>query len=139
MVCNKYTTKEGKDNMYNSVDKRKQDRFTIPDAKVSYKAKDETIVVVPLADISKSSMRFEITKDIVENSPLDFKLIISTNEKVHLKGNIVRRSNINFDTKKYIAIQFLPFGTWYDYNSPEAYEKIVFLFNKFCIPQEAIS
>lgn len=117
---------------YKNVDRRNQDRFTIPGAKVLYKAKDKSIVVSPLVDISKSSLRFELIKDIAESPHIDFELFISPMEKISLKGKVVWDSLIDFDQKKYVAIQFLPFGSWNVYNSPESFARIVMLFNKYC-------
>ena len=122
---------------HNNLDRRNQDRFTIPGAKVLYKAKDRSIAVSPLVDISKSSIRFELTKDIAEENNINFELITSPMDKVNLKGKVVWNSYIDSEAKRHVAIQFSPFGTWDDYNTLESFASIIELFNIYCkIPHE---
>jgi len=122
---------------HNNLDRRNQDRFTIPGAKVLYKAADKSMAVSPLVDISKSSIRFELTKDIAERPFINLELIVTSMGRITLKGRVVWDSYIDSESKKHIAIQFSPFGTWDDYNTLESFASIIELFNMYCkIPQE---
>ena len=116
--------------MYQLLERRHLDRFIIPDAKVSYTASNGSSIVVPLTDISKSSVRFEMTTKMEAGNFIELELIVPSQEKILIKGHIIWTSNDNHNLEKnvYSVVQFLPFGSDEQYNSTKSQAQLRELF-----------
>lgn len=115
----------------NTVERRNLDRFKIPGAKVLYYPSDGLSIIVSLTDISKSSIRFELTSDIKVGDIIDFELIIPSNEKILLKGHVTWIGEEDpLKDSYYVVARFAPFGSDARYNSTHSYEQLNKIFKE---------
>lgn len=117
----------------NQFERRNQDRFKIPGAKVVFYTLDGQLNDLPLIDMSKSSIRFRYTGNLSKENVLSFDLIIPSKEKISLKGNIVEISIDNAEQINFVIVQFAPFSTVEHYNSHYSHGQLSKLFQDFAI------
>jgi len=76
-----------------------------------------------------SSVRFKSTMDFKDISSIEIELC-SSNEKILLKGHVIRISKDDSGDSNYVTVQFSPFGSDEQYNSPDSYSQLKELINE---------
>jgi hypothetical protein len=106
------------------IERRYLDRFEIPDAEVVYHSEERSGIRCSLADITKISVKFEVSQLFNPGDLLQLEIIVPNREKIFVKGHIVRTINPANGQPAYAAVQFLPFGSDERYNSMQSYEQL---------------
>jgi hypothetical protein len=106
------------------LERRYLDRLEIPDAEVVYISDTGTEEKGSLADITKISVRFEVSKQFNPGDMIHLEIIIPNKEKIAVRGHVVRTINSTEAEPAYAAVQFLPFGSDERYNSMESYTQL---------------
>jgi len=106
------------------IERRYLDRFEIPDAEVVCRAGERSAIRGSLADITKISVKFEISMSFNPGDLLQLEIVIPNKEKIFVKGHIVRTIDPTNEQPAYAAVQFLPFGSDERYNSMQSYEQL---------------
>lgn len=86
-------------------------RFQIAGGKVKYRLKDGPESTVKLIDLSKNSVRFQMTEKLVNGDLVNLEIIIPSNEAIKLDGRVVWTSTVRESQPAYAAVQFVPFST----------------------------
>jgi hypothetical protein len=103
-------------------DRRGNHRFKISGAQVEYKIKKGGSARMPLINMSRHSVRFEVKHDVHPGYLVDLEIIIPGKDKISLKGSITWVTN---SRPPYFAVaQFFPFGTDKRYNSLHCLEQL---------------
>jgi hypothetical protein len=119
------------DEVMNGIERRHADRLQIIGANVIYTLNNGQFGLQPLNDLTMSSARFEIDHIMKDEDIIELELIIPGEDKVYVKGKVIRLSNPAFEHPPYVVIQFLPFGTDERYNSMQSYEQLKNLIDKY--------
>jgi len=110
--------------MYDGLERRTIDRFTIPDAKVRYKQYNGSSGMGELIDLSRSSIRFEVYYPLQEGALIEVTIELPNNDEITLKGHIVWTYEMRNENRNFTVVQFFPFGTDERYNQPANLEKL---------------
>ena len=95
----------------NQDDRRVFKRFQITGGKVKYRLPQGPESTVELCDLSKNSVRFEMTGKLQNGDALDLELNIPSHETIKLIGRVVWTSMARDSHPAYAAVQFVPFST----------------------------
>lgn len=110
--------------MYDGLERRTIDRFTIPGAKVRYKEVNGSTGIGELIDLSRSAIRFEVYYPIHEGTLVEVTIELPGGDEIGLKGNVVWAYEIRNQNRCFTVVQFLPFGSDDRYNPHTSLEKI---------------
>jgi len=103
-------------------DRRATYRFKISGAQVEYKIKRGGSARVPLIDMSRNSVRFQVKHDVHPGYIVELYIIIPGKNKIAVRGDII--SVTNTKAPHYAVVQFFPFGTDKRYNSLQCWEQL---------------
>lgn len=106
------------------LEKRSLDRFKIAGSKVKYNTLDGNSAIGLVIDISKSSIRFEVTIDLEIGQNINLEIIIPTIENIKVKGQVTSFSNAGKAHAAKAVVMFAPFGTDERYNSTASYKQL---------------
>jgi hypothetical protein len=106
------------------IDRRHLKRFKVPDSEIEYKVGENNTSRVPLSDITKISVRFEVEHDINAGDMIELEIMIPKKKKISVKGKVVRTSDPDADVKPFAAVQFIPFGSDERYNTMKSYKQL---------------
>lgn len=104
------------------MDRRKNERYHIQDAQIVYKLKNGQTSLVPLIDLTKSSVKFQTRHPMQVGSSVDMELLIPENINIRLHGKIIRLSDPYNEKITSVIAKFMPFrtrdkgNTLYSYN-----------------------
>jgi hypothetical protein len=114
-------------------ERRYLDRIKIPGAKIEYDLTNGNTVKTDLIDLTKISVRFYTKNKLNPGDSLQLSILVKDYPKISVKGHIVwsDTSSENIKKRSTAVVQFLPFGTYGQYNSLESYEILAKLENDF--------
>jgi len=108
----------------NLMERRKNDRYHIPDAQIVYKLKTGHTSLVPLVDLTKCSAKFQTRHMVQLGTSVDMEILIPQNKNICLRGKIIRLSDPHNEKMTAAIAQFMPFGTLDNYNSFYSYNQL---------------
>lgn len=109
--------------MENKKERREVDRFEVQGAEIIYQQEKTFKILerfskpVPLKDISKSGVRFEVDQYIGPGSLVDLQISVPGLGSIGIKGHVVWIARQEPFDRYHVGIQFLPFGEGHLYNS----------------------
>lgn len=92
-------------------ERRVLQRFQISGGKVKYRLAEGPESNVKLIDISKNSVRFEMTGKLVNGDSVSLEIILPHHEAIELSGRVVWTSMAKGSQPAHAAVQFVPFST----------------------------
>jgi hypothetical protein len=105
-------------------DRRYNERYPLPAAKVRYKVDENEVHGKSVKDITHSGVCIEFSHSTEVGSQIEIELTIPGKDSLVLKGNIVWTGFQNADKAGYAGMQFLPFGTDERYNTMDDHDKL---------------
>jgi len=114
-------------------ERRHADRFLVPGATLRVFQNGDVSENFSIKDMTKSSVRFEITHSIIKGEEVKVELTIPEMEPLTLKGHVIWAVDPNQQDQASAVVQFLPFGTDERYNSIECYEHLSQIVDKYSI------
>ncbi len=112
-------------------DRRHSDRFLVAGATVHFQSRQGKLVQSPLSDLTHSSLRFEITENLIIGDEIEISVDVPGFNLVRIRGNVVWTSDPLLESPAYAVVQFLPFGTDPRYNSMQIRDQIKIIIKKF--------
>ena len=91
-------------------DRRVLKRFQIAGGKVKYCLAEGPESIVELIDLSKNSVRFHMSENLVNGDLVNLEIIIPSNESIKLDGRVVWTSMAKESQPAHAAVQFIPFS-----------------------------
>lgn len=119
-----------------SFDRRHSDRFSVTGAKVHFISRKGELLQFPLADLTHSSVRFEIAEELINGDDIEVAIDIPGFHLVTIKGKVVWNSNPLLENPAYAVVQFLPFGTDPRYNSMRTHDQIKTIIERYGVRGE---
>jgi hypothetical protein len=114
-------------------ERRHADRFRVPGATLRIFQNGNVSENYSVTDMTKSSIRFEITHSILKGEAVKVELNIPEMDSVTLKGYVIWAVDPQVDDNATAVVQFLPFGTDERYNSIECHEHLSRIVDKYSI------
>ena len=92
-------------------ERRVSQRFQISGGKVKYWLTKGPESIVKLIDISKNSVRFQMTENLKNGDMVNLEIILPPHEAIKLSGRVVWTSMVKGSQPADAAVQFVPFST----------------------------
>jgi hypothetical protein len=125
--------------MYDGLERRTIDRFSIPNAKVRYRQANGVTGVGELIDLSRSAARFEVYYPLQEGTPIDMAIELPNQDIIDIRGHVVWTFEIKKDQRCFGVAQFLPFGSDERYNPVQSLEKLKAIEKTYLLDQKTIA
>jgi hypothetical protein len=103
------------------MDRRKNERYHIPGAQIVYKLKNGQISLVPLVELTKSSVKFQTRHPVQIGTTVDMELLMPEDINISLRGKIIRLTDPFNEKMSAVIAKFMPFRRQENYNSLYSY------------------
>lgn len=119
------------------VERRRLERFQIPNARVYYELESQFTDQIPvegegdLIDITVKGIRFESEDVLSSGARLRIKIRVPDEESIELIGNVVWTKKLDSSGSINSVIEFIDFDDEPGYNSLESLEKLEALYNEY--------
>ena len=111
-------------------DRRSSERLAIAGAEILYQ-QGKTFKILkrftsplPLKDINKSGVRFQVENYLSPGSQMELQMAIRGTKKFELKGHVVWIAKQVSSDYYDIGVQFMPFGDGHQYNSLASHDQL---------------
>jgi len=106
------------------MERRSNDRFSIPGAQVIYKLSTGETGMTPLVDMAKCSARFSTHHFVTLGDSVNLEILVPEDDNICIRGNVVRLADPHQEKMTGAVVKFLPFGTIDGYNSFRVYDQL---------------
>ena len=107
-----------------SYDRRHSDRYYVAGGKVHFTTHKGEPAFSPLADLTQSSIKFEIDEELIVGDQIEVVIEVPGFRVISVKGWVAWTSNPLLDSPAFAVVQFLPFGTDPRYNTMRSHDQI---------------
>ncbi len=111
-------------------DRRYSERFSVANAKLHLKTHHGDMVEYTIADMTNSSVRFELGHDLFSEDIIEVGIDVPGFHLVRIRGRIIWKSDPVRENPAFAVMQFLPFGTDERYNSMHTRSQIKTIIEK---------
>lgn len=112
----------------NIIERRHFERLSILGAKVLYKRKNGQVALMPINDLTLSSICFRIKHPLKLGEHIELDIIIPNKETISVKGIVSR-----IEIPTYAVAQFFAFGSDERYNSMSSYDQLKKIINEYLV------
>ena len=109
----------------NIIERRHFERLYILGAKVLYKRKNGQAALMPINDLTLSSVSFRMKHPLKLGEHIELDIIVPDKEVINVKGIVTR-----LEIPTYAVAQFFAFGTDERYNSMDSYDQLKKIMNE---------
>lgn len=124
--------------MTSMVERRRLERFHVPDARVVYKLESVFSDQIPvegegkLIDLTVKGVRFESEEEFSAGVRLNIEILVPGEEEIPLIGNVVWTKKLDENGTINSVIEFIEFDDDPEFNSLESLEKLEALQKQYC-------